>query len=78
MRSWWYFKSYSIKMENMENIVSQLKETGEKIENLDNKINTDDELLTHSKEIKWIYKNIGEIDGAIKQIKEDEKKTGCK
>lgn len=74
MKSWWHFKSYPIKMGNMENIVSQLQETGEKIENLDNKINTDDELITHSKEIKWIYKNIGEIDGAIKQIKEDGKK----
>lgn len=58
----------------MENIQQRIEETDKKIDNLDNKINTDEELIKQSNEIKWIYNKIKEIDTASQNIQEENDK----
>lgn len=78
MKPWWYFISHQISMKNPENIESTVQKTEKDIRSLDNKLNTDNELLANSWKIKLIYKDICNLDKSIKLINDDNEKQELK
>lgn len=78
LKPWRHFISYQIRMESSENIESKIQKTEKDIRSLDNKLNTDNELLANSWKIKLIYKDICDLDKSIKLINDDNEKQELK